>query len=65
MLSYTFLRRFGNKWGWTPVMVANDDMAALSEGMIGMMEAWQVTQNRLLVGLITSNPTLTPSILSR
>jgi hypothetical protein len=46
-------------------MVANDDMAALSEGMIGMMEAWQVTQNRLLVGLITSNPTLTPSILSR
>lgn len=58
VLSYMFLRRFGNKWGWTPVMFANNDMAALSEGMIGLKEAWQVTQNRLLVGLLTSNPTL-------
>jgi len=58
VMSYMFLRRFGNKWGWTPVMVANDDMAALAEGMIGLKEAWQVTQNRLILGLITSNPTL-------
>lgn len=58
VLSYIFLRRFGNKWGWTPVMVANDDMNAFAEGMIGLEEAWQVTQNRLVTDLYTSNPTL-------
>lgn len=58
VLSYIFLRRFGNKWGWTPVMVANDDMNAFAEGMLGLEEAWQVTQNRLVVDLFTSNPTL-------
>lgn len=61
VLSYIFLRRFGNKWGWTPVMVANDDMNAFAEGMIGLEEAWQVTQNRLVVDLYTSNPTLLDS----
>jgi hypothetical protein len=58
VLSYIFLRRFGNKWGWTPVMVANDDLGAFVEGMIGLEEAWQVTQNRIVVDLYTSNPTL-------
>lgn len=58
VLSYIFLRRFGNKWGWTPVLVANDDMNAFAEGMLGLEEAWQVTQNRLVVDLFTSNPTL-------
>lgn len=58
VLSYIFLRRFGNKWGWTPVMIANDDLGAFVEGMIGLEEAWQVTQNRLVVDLFTSNPAL-------
>lgn len=58
VLSYIFMRRFGNKFGWTPVMIANDDLNAFAEGMIGLEEAWQVTQNRLCVDLIMSNPTL-------
>lgn len=58
VLSYIFLRRFGNKWGWTPVMVANDDLNAFVEGMLGLQEAWQVTQNRLVVDRYTSNESL-------
>lgn len=58
VLSYLFVRRFGNKFGWTPVMVANDDMAAFVEGMLGLQEAWQVTQNRLVVDRYTSGETL-------
>jgi len=58
VLSYIFLRRFGNKWGWTPVMVANDDMGAFVEGMLGLEEAWQVTQNRLVTDRFTSNENL-------
>ena len=58
VLSYMFLRRFGGKWGWTPVMIANDDLAAFAESMIGFAEAWEVTQNRLVLSLFTSNPTL-------
>lgn len=58
VLSYLFLRRFGNKFGWTPLMIANDDLGAFVEGMIGLAQAWQVTQNRLVIDLISSNPTL-------
>lgn len=58
VLSYLFLRRFGNKFGWTPVMIANDDMGAFAEGMLGLAEAWQVTQNRLVLDRITGNETL-------
>lgn len=58
VLSYIFMRRFGNKFGWTPVMVANDDLNAFAEGMLGLEEAWQVTQNRLCIDLLMSNPTL-------
>lgn len=58
VLSYIFMRRFGNKFGWTPLMIANDDLNAFAEGMLGFEEAWQVTQNRLVLDLITSNPTL-------
>ena len=61
VLSYIFLQRFGNKWGWTPVMVANDDLAAFAEGMLGLDEAWQTTQNRLCWELLTTNPTLLDS----
>lgn len=58
VLSYIFLRRFGNKWGWTPVLVANDDMNAFAEGMLGLAEAWEVTQNRLVLDRFTANETL-------
>ena len=61
VLSYIFLRRFGNKWAWTPVLVANDDMNAFAEGMLGLAEAWQVTQNRLVVDRYTSTETLLDS----
>lgn len=58
VLSYIFLRRFGNRFGWTPVMIANDDLGAFAEGMIGLQEAWQVTQNRMVLDRITSSETL-------
>jgi signal peptide peptidase SppA len=58
VLSYIYLRRFGNAFGWTPVMVANDDMNAFAEGMIGLAEAWQLTQNRLVLERFTSTETL-------
>ena len=58
VLSYLFLRRFGNKWGWTPVLIANDDLNAFAEGMIGLREAWMTTQNRLVVDRFTSNENL-------
>ena len=58
VLSYLHLRRFGNKFGWTPVMVANDDMGAFAEGMIGLQEAWEVTQNRLVLDRLTGGETL-------
>jgi signal peptide peptidase SppA len=58
VLSYVFLRRFGNRFGWTPVMIANDDLGAFAEGMIGLDEAWQVTQNRLVLDRYTSSETL-------
>ena len=58
VLSYIFLRRFGNRFGWTPVMIANDDLGAFAEGMIGLNEAWQVTQNRLVLDRFTGSETL-------
>lgn len=58
VLSYIFLRRFGNRFGWTPVMVANDDLGAFAEGMLGLNEAWMVTQNRLVLDRYTSSETL-------
>jgi hypothetical protein len=58
VLSYIFLRRFGNRFGWTPVMIANDDLGAFAEGMLGLNEAWQVTQNRLVLDRFTGSETL-------
>ncbi|PHQ34316.1 phage major capsid protein [Rhodopirellula bahusiensis] len=58
VLSYVFVRRFGNKFGWTPKMIADDDMNAFSEGMLGLQEAWQTTQNRLVLDRFTSNENL-------
>ncbi len=39
-------------------MVANDDLGAFAEGMIGLKEAWKVTQNRLVIDRLTSSETL-------
>lgn len=58
VLSYIFMRRFANKVGLTPVMVANDDLNAFAENMMGLDEGWQVTQNRLVVERYTANETL-------
>ena len=58
VLSYIFLRRFGNRFGWTPVMVANDDLSAFAEGMLGLKEAWMVKQNRLVLERFTGTETL-------
>lgn len=58
VLSYIFLKRFGNKFGWTPVMIANDDIGAFAEGMLGLREAWEVSQNRLVLDRFTSGEQL-------
>ena len=58
VLSYIQMRRFGNSFAWTPVLIANDDLNAFAEGMIGLREAWERTQNRLVVGRFTSTETL-------
>lgn len=57
-LSWLFLRRYGNKIGFTPVMVANDDMNALTEDAYALGEAWETTINRLCLGILTGNGAL-------
>lgn len=58
LLSYLFMQRYRNKFGWTPVLVANDDMNAFAESMLGFATAWQRTQNRRVLSVLTSNATL-------
>lgn len=58
MLSYLQLARFGNKFGWTPVMMANDDLNAFNEGALGLSGAHENTLNRLCLRLLTGNVTL-------
>lgn len=58
MLSYLQLSRYGNKFALTPVMVANDDLNAFSENMIGFARGVENTTNRLCLSLITNNATL-------
>lgn len=50
--------RFGNSFGLTPVMVANDDLDAFTEGLKSLAVAHEYTLNRLCVGLVTGNVTL-------
>jgi ClpP class serine protease len=57
-LSIIRVRRFKDKFGWTPVMVANDDLGAFAEGILGLGEAWENTVNLLCLGLLTSNAAL-------
>jgi len=58
MLSYMQLQRYGNKFSLTPVMLANDDLGAFAEDMLGLGEALENTTNRLCLGLITGNGSL-------
>lgn len=57
-LSLIQVRRFANKFGWTPVMVANDSLGAFAEGLIGFGGAWQNTVNLLCLGILTGNASL-------
>ncbi len=49
------IRRYGNSFGWTPALVANDDLGAFMESMLGMGEAAEITVNGLCLSLITGN----------
>jgi hypothetical protein len=50
--------RYGNKVGLTPVMVANDDLDAFSQGLQSLAIAHEHTVNRLCIALIAGNVTL-------
>lgn len=50
--------RYGNKVGLTPVMVANDDLDAFTQGLRTLAMAHEHTLNRLCLALITGNVTL-------
>ena len=50
--------RFGNKVGLTPVMVANDDLDAFTQGINSLGDAHERTINHLALGLIAGNVTL-------
>jgi hypothetical protein len=58
MLSYIQLGRYANKFAWTPVMIANDDLDAFNEGMLGLSAAHENTLNRLCLSQITGNVSL-------
>lgn len=58
VLSYLQLARFGNRFEWTPVMMANDDLNAFNEGMLGLAGAHENTLNRLCLRQLTGNVTL-------
>lgn len=57
-LSYMQLSRFGNSAKWTPVLLANDDLNAFTEDLLGLGEGWELTQNRGCLRLVTGNVTL-------
>jgi len=50
---------FDNKVGLTAVMVANDDLDAFQQGLLGLATAHENTLNGLCVGLLTGNVVLT------
>lgn len=58
MLAYIQIGRFANKFAWTPVLIANDDLNAFMEGMLGLSGAHENTLNRLCLSQITGNVTL-------
>ena len=58
LMSSIQVRRFANKFGWTPVMVANDDLNAFAEGLLGFGQAAETTVNLLCLNLLAGNPTM-------
>ena len=50
--------RYGNKVGLTPVMVANDDLDAFTQGLQSLAMAHEHTINRLCISLVAGNVTL-------
>jgi signal peptide peptidase SppA len=50
--------RYGNKIGLTPVMVANDDLDAFTQGLMSLAMAHEHTLNRLCLALIGGNVTM-------
>ena len=58
LMSSIQVRRFANKFGWTPVMVANDDLNAFAEGLLGFGQAAETTTNLLCLDLLANNPTM-------
>lgn len=57
-LAYMQLARYGNKFGATPVMLANDDLDAFQEGALGLTDASENTLNRLCLKQLAGNVTL-------
>ena len=58
LMSSIQVRRFANKFGWTPVMVANDDLNAFAEGLLGFGQAAETTINLLCLNLLAGNPVM-------
>lgn len=58
ILNYIQLDRYGNKFGWTAVMMANDDLEAFQENLLGFGVAHENTLNRLCLNTLTSNAVL-------
>jgi ClpP class serine protease len=54
-LSYMQLARFGNAIKLTPVLLANDDLGAFVEDLLGLSNGWELTQNRGCLRLVTGN----------
>lgn len=54
-LSILRVRRFADKFGVTPVMLANDDTGAFVEALINFGMAWESTVNLICLNLLTAN----------
>lgn len=57
-LSYMQLARFGNQVALTPYLLANDDLSAFMEDLLGLSEGWELTVNRGCLRLVAGNVTL-------
>lgn len=52
------LKRYGQGFWFTPVMVANDDLGVFTDKSIGLGMSWELTVNRLCLRILTGNVTL-------
>lgn len=53
---------FKNKVAMTPVMAANDDLDAFTQGLLGLAVAHENTLNRLHLAILTGNPDLADGV---